>query len=152
MRRGKYGIMLLVIIIDQIVKVAVRSGFEPRESIDVLGSVFSLTYVQNTGAAFSMMSGATAFLILVPLVAVVCGIWYMERNRDEHWSLYLSLSLVIGGGVSNILDRLIFGFVTDMFDFHFWPVFNVADIAICVGCGILIIYILRYHGKVRDEL
>ena len=152
MRRSKYGIMLLVMLIDQIVKAAVRSAFEPWESMDVLGKFFALTYVQNRGAAFSMLSGARMILILIPVVAVVWGIWYMEKNRHEHFSLYLSLSLVIGGGVSNILDRVIFGFVTDMFDFHFWPVFNVADIAICVGCGILIIYILRYHGKVKNEL
>ena len=152
MRRGKYGIMLLVILFDQIVKVLVRNAFEPWESIDVLGRFFGLTYVQNTGAAFSMLSGSTAILILIPLAAVVLGIWYMEKHHTEHWSFYLSLSLIIGGGVSNMIDRAVFGFVTDMFDFHFWPVFNVADIAICVGCGILIIYILKYSGKAKDEL
>ena len=152
MRRGKYGIMLLVILFDQIVKAAVRSAFEPWESIDVLGSFFGLTYVQNKGAAFSLMSGATAFLIIIPLAAIVLGIWYMEKHLNEHFSFYLSLALVIGGGVSNLIDRMVAGYVTDMFDFHFWPVFNVADIAICVGCGILIIYILKYHGKTKDEL
>ena len=151
MRRGKYCIILLVILIDQIVKASIRSAFSPGEGIDVLGRVFGLTYVQNTGAAFSMLSGATYVLILIPLIAIIIGIWYMEKNRKEHWSLYLSLALVIGGGISNLADRVIFGFVTDMFDFHFWPVFNVADIAICVGCGILIIYILKYHGKAEDE-
>jgi len=152
MRRAKYGIILLVILADQAVKALIRGAFDPWESRDILGKIFSLTYVQNRGVAFSMFSGAGWILILIPLIAIVIGIWYMEKHRNQHWSLYLSLSMVIGGGISNIIDRAVLGFVTDMFDFHFWPVFNVADIAICVGCGILIIYILKYHGKADNEL
>lgn len=147
MRRAKYGVILVIILFDQAVKSAVRSSFAIGESRDVIGKIFSLTYVQNTGAAFSMFSGMDWLLLAVPLIAIGIGIWYMEKHRDQHWTLYLSLALTIGGGVSNIIDRFAFGFVTDMFDFHFWPVFNVADIAICTGCGILIIYILKYYGK-----
>ena len=151
MKKGKYGMMLLIMLADQAVKAAVRSSFQVGESRDILGSVFSLTYVQNTGAAFSMFSGARLLLLIVPLIAMAIGIWYMEKHRDEHWSLYLALALTIGGGLSNIIDRLVFGFVTDMFDFHFWPVFNVADIAICLGCGILVIYIIKFYGRDRAE-
>ena len=139
--------ILVIILFDQAVKAAVRSSFAIGESRDVIGKIFSLTYVQNTGAAFSMFSGMDWLLLAVPLIAIGIGIWYMEKHRDQHWTLYLSLALTIGGGVSNMIDRFAFGFVTDMFDFHFWPVFNVADIAICTGCGILIIYILKYYGK-----
>ena len=152
MKKGKYVIILLVILLDQLVKAAVRSSFEPWESRDVLGDIFALTYVQNTGAAFNMFSGMSTLLVVVPLIAMVLGIWYMEKHRSEHWTLPLSLSLVIGGGVSNILDRAFMGFVTDMFDFHFWPVFNVADIAICTGCGLLVIYILKFCGNEKKEL
>ncbi len=152
MKKGKYVIMLLVLLADQIVKAMIRGALSPGESMDFLGSFMSLTYVQNTGAAFSMLRGMTWLLVLVPAILVVLGIGYMEKHDREHWSLYLGLALVIGGGVSNLIDRVAAGFVTDMFDVHFWPVFNVADIAICVGCGIFIIYILRYHGKAQDEL
>ncbi len=151
MRKAKYGIILLVIIFDQAVKAAVRNSFEPWESRDVLGDIFGLTYVQNTGAAFNMFSGMRALLLIVPLIAMGFGIWYMEKHRKEHWSLYLSLALAIGGGISNLIDRAVLGFVTDMFDFHFWPVFNVADIAICIGCGLLVIYILRFYGKTGTD-
>lgn len=153
MRKAKYGLILLIILLDQAVKATVRSSFGPGESRDLIGSIFSLTYVQNTGAAFSMFSGMKWLLLAVPILAIGFGIWYMEKHRDQHWTLYLSLALTIGGGLSNIIDRLAFGFVTDMFDFHFWPVFNVADIAICTGCGILVIYILKYYSesKAADE-
>ncbi len=153
MRKAKYGVILLIILLDQAVKAAVRGSFDPGESRDLIGNIFSLTYVQNTGAAFSIFSGMKWLLVTVTVVAVAIGIWYMEKHRDQHWTLYLSLALTIGGGVSNLIDRIAFGFVTDMFDFHFWPVFNVADIAICTGCGILVIYILKYYSesKTADE-
>lgn len=152
MNKGKYGIMLLVILIDQAVKAAVRSALQPGESVDAIGSIMSFTYVRNTGAAFSMMSGRTAFLVVLPLIVMILAVWYMEKHKREHWTMYVALSFIIGGGLSNMADRLIFGYVTDMFDFHFWPVFNVADIFICTGCGLLIIYIIRFYGRERDEV
>ena len=151
MRKAKYGLILLIILVDQAVKAAVRGSFGPGESKDIIGSFFSLTYVQNTGAAFSMFRGMDWLLMAVPVLAIAFGIWYMEKHRDQHWTLYQSLALTIGGGLSNLIDRLVFGFVTDMFDFHFWPVFNVADIAICTGCGILVIYILKYYSESKDD-
>jgi signal peptidase II len=150
MKKAKYGVILLIILLDQAVKAAVRNSFDVGESRDIIGNIFSFTYVQNTGAAFSMFSGMDWLLLAVPIIAIVFGVWYMEKHTDQHWTLYTALSLTIGGGLSNIIDRLVFGFVTDMFDFHFWPVFNVADIAICTGCGILVIYILKYYGKETD--
>ncbi len=147
MKKAKYGVILLLILLDQAVKAAVRNSFDAGESRDIIGDIFSLTYVQNTGAAFSMFSGMRWLLIIGPVLVIILGIWYMEKYRDEHWTLYAAICLTIGGGISNIIDRLVFGFVTDMFDFHFWPVFNVADIAICTGCGILVIYVLKYYGK-----
>ena len=150
MKKAKYGMILLIILFDQAVKAAVRNSFDVGESRDIIGNIFSFTYVQNTGAAFNMFSGMDWLLLAVPIIAIVFGVWYMEKHADQHWTLYTALSLTIGGGLSNIIDRLVFGFVTDMFDFHFWPVFNVADIAICTGCGILVIYILKYYGKETD--
>ena len=152
MKKAKYGVILLIIIIDQAVKAAVRNSFDVGESRDVLGDIFSLTYVQNTGAAFSMLTGMKWLLIIGPILAILFGIWYMEKHEDQHWTLYAAVSLTVGGGISNIIDRLALGYVTDMFDFHFWPVFNVADIAICVGCGILVIYVLKfYEDKTNSE-
>ena len=74
MNKGKYGIMLLVILIDQAVKAAVRSALQPGESVDAIGSIMSFTYVRNTGAAFSMMSGRTAFLVVLPLIVMILAV------------------------------------------------------------------------------
>jgi signal peptidase II len=151
MKKRYYGLILLVILVDQVVKALIRGAMDPCESVDVIGSILSFTYVQNTGAAFSMFKGMKGILMILPLICCVIGLIYMNRNTREHWTMYLALSMIIGGGISNLIDRFIFGFVTDMFDVHFWPVFNVADIAICVGCGILVIYILFFTAKGSKE-
>ena len=83
-------------------------------------------------------------IMVITFLALCFAVWYMERHRDGHWSLLLALELIISGGAGNLIDRAILGFVTDMFDMHFWPVFNVADIAICLGCLFLVIYIFAF--------
>ncbi len=151
MVKFRYLLAAGIIIIDQIVKYAVRTFMYLGESIPVIEDVFHLTYVQNRGAAFSILSGSRIFLIAVPLIAIAVAIWYLERHKSAHWTLALSLSMIIAGGLGNLIDRIALGFVTDMFDFHFWPVFNVADISVCVGAGFLVLYTLVFYGKTEKK-
>ena len=151
MKKRYIALMLLIILLDQAVKALIRGAMEPYESMDVIGNILSITYVQNTGAAFSMFRGMKWLLVILPVAALGFGLWYMLKHDKEHWTMYLAISLMISGGFSNLVDRVALGFVTDMFDVHFWPVFNVADIAICVGCGILVIYILRFCYKEPEK-
>ena len=145
MIKFRYLLIAAIILLDQIVKLAVRSLMYLGESIPVLENVFHITYVQNRGAAFSMFSGSGLMLIIVPAIA-------MEKHKKEHWTLTLSLSLIIAGGIGNLIDRLSLGFVTDMLDFKIWsPVFNVADIGVCVGAGFLILYTLVFYGKTEKK-
>lgn len=133
-----------IIVLDQIIKVLIRNTMYIGESLPVIKEVFHITYVQNRGGAFSILSGQGLILTVVPLAAIIFAIWYMEKHLSEHWSLFLSLSLIIGGGIGNLIDRILLGFVTDMIDFWFFPVFNIADIAVCVGAGFLILYTLIF--------
>ena len=152
MKKYRYLWIVGIILIDQIVKYIIRSAMYIGESIPVVRDVFHITYVQNRGAAFNMLDGQSLILTLVPAVAIIVAIWYMEKHLNEHWTLILSLGLVISGGIGNLIDRTILGFVTDMLDFRFWPVFNVADIAVCVGAGFLILYtLLFYEEKEKNE-
>ena len=151
MVKFRYLLAAGIIIIDQIVKYAVRTFMYLGESIPIIEDVFHLTYVQNRGAAFSILSGSRIFLIAVPLIAIAVAIWYLERHKSAHWTLALSLSMIIAGGLGNLIDRIALGFVTDMFDFHFWPVFNVADISVCVGAGFLVLYTLVFYGKTEKK-
>lgn len=139
-------IMALVVVIDRLVKYLVDSNLNLGESRDIIGNFFSLTYVRNTGAAFSLFKDqAIDLLIFVPLCAVIFGIYFIVKFKYPHWSYAWAVWLVMAGAIGNLIDRFLYGYVIDMFDFHFWPVFNVADIAIVIGGLLLIWYILRYE-------
>ncbi len=147
MKQSRYSLIAGILFVDQIVKYIVRTYMELGQSIPVVNNIFHLTYVQNTGAAFNLFEGKYNLLTLVPLVALTFGVWYMERHRDEHGLLLWSLIMIIAGGIGNLIDRIALGFVTDLFDFRVFPVFNVADISICVGCGLLLLYVLFFDKK-----
>lgn len=146
-----FFISALIVVIDQLSKVAVRANMYVGESISVIGDFFRLTHIENYGAAFSLLSGYRLFLILVPVVAIIVAVWYLHSHKDEHWMMASSVVVIIAGGIGNLIDRIAFGKVTDMFDFSiFPPVFNVADIAVTLGCVMLIIYVLfaeRFKGS-----
>ena len=147
MKNNRYYWIAGIILLDQIVKLIVRSSMYIGQSIPVIKDIFHITYVQNRGAAFNMLDGKSLVLILVPAIAIAIGVWYMEKHLEEHWTLLVSLVLVIAGGIGNLIDRCFMGFVTDMFDFRIWPVFNIADIAVCVGAGLLILYTFALYEE-----
>ncbi len=146
-----YFIIALVLVSDQIVKGLVTGGMAVGQSIPVIDKVFYLTYVQNTGAAFSNFEGQRLLLVAITSIMLAALSFYLVKKRhSEHWTLLVALSLIIAGGVGNLIDRVRLGYVVDMFDFQFWPVFNIADIGVCVGCGFMILYIFmsgRENGK-----
>lgn len=144
MKKVRYLVILGVLLIDYLVKLLVRCTMYCGQTIPVIDGIFSITYVQNRGAAFSLFTGRGPMIMTVTFVALCLAAWYMERHKNDHWTLLLSLELIISGGVGNLLDRAMNGFVTDMFDIHFFPVFNIADIAICTGCGFLILYMFFF--------
>ena len=144
MKKVRYLVILGVLLIDYLVKLLVRCTMYCGQTIPVIDGIFSITYVQNRGAAFSLFTGRGPMIMTVTFVALCLAAWYMERHKNDHWTRLLSLELIISGGVGNLLDRAVNGFVTDMFDIHFFPVFNIADIAICTGCGFLILYMFFF--------
>lgn len=153
MKKARYLLIVAVLLVDQISKYGIRAKMFVGQSIPLLEGVFHITYVQNTGAAFNTFEGMQTFLQLVPLAALVVAVWYMERHLSDHWTLLLSLVLVISGGIGNLIDRVALGYVTDLFDFCLidFPVFNVADIAICVGCGFLILFMFCFDEKTQQK-
>lgn len=142
MKKARYVLIAGILLVDQLVKYMVRGHMYVGESIPVIQGVFHLTYVRNTGAAFNLFEGMSLFLQIVTLIALIFAVWFMEKHLQRHWTLPLSMIMIISGGAGNLLDRVMLGYVTDLFEFkliHF-PVFNVADIAICTGCFILVLY------------
>ena len=142
----------LVIASDQVSKAVIRMTMHVGDSISILGDFFRLTYIRNSGAAFSMMSGQRLLLVVIPIAGIVAALWYLHRHRGENWTLYASWTLIIAGGIGNLIDRIAFGEVTDMFDFSiFPPVFNIADIAVTFGCALFIVYILAGDRLKKHE-
>lgn len=143
---------VLVVVFDQVTKQVVHIKFRLGESIPVIPGFFNFTYVRNTGAAFGLLAQADPafripFFVLVPLLALGAIAYIFRKIPAEDVKLSIALSLVIGGAVGNLIDRVIYGFVIDFLDFHWqysyhFPAFNVADSAICVGVGILMLDLL----------
>ncbi len=143
---GWYLIALSVIAADQITKWAIVSQFQLFE-LKPITSFFNLTLVYNTGAAFSFLSQADGwqrwFFSSVAIgVSVVLIIW-ITRLQDQQKILGAALACILGGAIGNLIDRLAYGYVIDFLDFYVnryhWPAFNVADTAIFIGAGLLIL-------------
>lgn len=143
-----YIIIVGIVIIDQLIKVAVRSNMDLFQSYPLLGDLFSFTYIENYGAAFSMLSGQRFILIAMPTAIAVFGIYYIFTNRNKKDKMMLTgVSLLVGGGIGNLIDRFIFGSVTDYFDLKGFAIFNFADICVTVGCILIAVYVILVEGR-----
>lgn len=136
-------ISLTVLIIDQFSKFLVKTNMTEMESIPLILNVFHLTYLNNPGAAFSMLEGKTPFFIVVTMLAAAVSIYFYYRVDAKKIWLRAGIALALGGALGNLIDRLRFGKVVDFFDFRIWPVFNVADCAIVVGVALICWELLR---------
>lgn len=141
-----------VIGLDQITKYIVRSGMQPGDSIPVIGSWFRLLYVRNTGTAFSMFAGNRWITVAFTSVLIIaCLIYVIREARSGSRPVSILLTFVIAGGISNLIDRLALGYVTDMISCWNFAVFNVADIAVTCGCILTILYILYDMRKEENQ-
>lgn len=140
------------IALDQFLKVLVASFMEPGQTVTLIPHVLSLTYTTNTGAAFGLLrgSGQIVFLAALIIVVLVLAWFFISRDRAETWS-FVGLGLMIGGAVGNLIDRVFRGHVLDFFDFGWWPVFNIADLAIVTGVIIILIDYARELWRAEGE-
>ncbi len=141
-----------IIFIDQIAKIAIRTMLTEGQSIKVISDFFSLTYVRNDGAAFSSFRGQQLLLVAVSTAVVAVALIFLWKNRKKDKLLCSGLAMVAGGGAGNLIDRALFGSVTDMFSFSiFPPVFNVADIGVVIGCSLIIVYSIVSERREKDK-
>jgi signal peptidase II len=138
------AIGLAIVVVDQVSKAAVRARLSPPgTSVPVLGDALQLTYVQNLGASFGMMPGYRPLFVAVSVGVLVAIAAFVIRRRPERRWVVVALGLVAGGALGNLIDRMVFGWVTDFIRIPFdFPVFNVADSCVVVGVGMLIWWLL----------
>lgn len=139
--------------VDQLVKWLVRTHIPLHGSVEFLPRVMDFTYVQNTGAAFSIFASHTWALALLSAAASAGLVTLLVRTAGAPFLWKLSLSLVIAGAVGNLIDRALLGFVTDMFRTLFmdFAVFNVADICITVGGVLCAVFVVFFSEKKPEE-
>ena len=144
-------VALLVILFDQLTKYYVVSNFYLGESVPVIENIFHWTYILNPGAAFGMFEGSRWFFVVIA-IGVLVGIWYMKDEINEGgWMMQYGAALFGGGAIGNLIDRARSGLVIDFFDFRIWPVFNVADIAICVGVAMILWKVLQTEFLTNEK-
>ena len=149
-----YAVLVVALVaLDQLVKFLVRANIDLGEGVPFLPHILQLTYVKNTGAAFSLSEEHTWILTLVPLAASILLPVLLIKKVFPHPFAMICLSVVLAGAVGNLIDRAFLGYVTDMFQTLFmnFAVFNVADI--CVVCGGIAFcaYYLLFYGKEEKE-
>lgn len=140
---------LTVVILDQFSKYIVVENMALGESIPIVEEVFHLTYILNPGAAFGMFAHNRLFFIAIAVVVIGIIIWARKEILASPWEVKAGCGLFLGGAIGNLIDRARQGLVIDFFDFRIWPVFNIADIAICIGVGLIIWNLLKMELK-RD--
>ena len=121
---------------DQLTKLVVAGALALGDSVGVLGPL-SIHRVRNTGIAFGLFSDSTGVVIALTTIAIAALIVFFARSARRHPLLPVAVGLVLGGSISNLVDRLRLGHVTDFLDFDYWPAFNLADTFIVVGVGLL---------------
>jgi len=146
-----YFIIAATVILDAVVKYAVHSNMDVGQSIPVFENVFHITYIQNQGAAFSMWQQQWMVLIGLPLIIIaVCLVLIFVKRKIWSRLMLTSISFICAGGIGNLIDRISQGYVVDMFDFRVFPVFNIADIFVCVGCGLMVLDVVLSERKNRN--
>lgn len=142
-----------IMALDQFTKFLVQSRMNFGSSIVVIKGLLDISYVTNDGAAFGLFRGWNPIFIMVTFIAIVFIFVYYRQFKDDLW-MRIALGFLLGGAVGNLIDRIRINQVIDFINFRWWPSFNVADISVCIGAGMLLIRIIRGEGKPKktDEV
>lgn len=141
-----YFPIVFFLLLDQFVKYLVRTNMELGQSFPIIFGIFHLTYIENPGAAFGILANRRLLFLLLTIIIVGVMFYLYFQLRQKKSLTAFSLGLVISGALGNFIDRFFRGTVTDLFDLRIWPIFNIADICICVGLALLC-YLLFFKGE-----
>lgn len=143
---------VIIFIIDQIVKLIVGFTLNLNTSATIIKNFFFISNVHNYGAAFSILYGNRIFLVIVSIIALVFVYYFLLKNKRFSWMDISIYSLLIGGILGNLFDRIIYGYVVDYLDFYIFgynfPIFNIADI--CIVCSVFLIIIDTLRGGLGE--
>ncbi|SKA01807.1 signal peptidase II [Anaerorhabdus furcosa] len=155
MKRKELFILIGILVLDLGTKLIVQSNLDLHHQIPIIDNFFYITYAKNTGAAWSMFSGRVGILTLMSLAGVGLFSYMFSRVPEENKWERISIVLMIAGAAGNLFDRFVFGYVRDFLDFvifgYDFPIFNIADSALCIGIGLLIVITLFKKEEVNGK-
>ena len=157
MRKNKMPFVALliaavIVLADQLIKFFVLNELKPIGTVKVIDGVFNLTYVENRGVAFGIFQDMRWVFVAVTCILLFLIIFYMFRKRPKGKLFYICAGMIIGGGVGNLIDRLVHGYVFDYLAVSFFPpVCNFADYCITIGVFILVIYIIFFSDLLNSK-
>lgn len=145
--------IFLIVAFDQITKYFAVKELKGGEPVNFIKGVVRFKYAENTGMAFSLFNGARWVFVAVTVVACSAALWYIFSNRCKSLWLYWSIAVIVAGGIGNLIDRALYGFVVDFIEpvFVDFAVFNIADCAVTLGAVSLVIYLLLDLSKKEDK-
>lgn len=145
--------ILAIVVADQLTKQWAVDVLKPVGTKDMLPGFMRFAYVENDGAAFGMLADQRWIFIAITLVMVSAAVFLLYAGKLPKPLQYLPAVCIIGGGVGNLIDRIGKGYVVDMLDFQFmnFAVFNVADVFVCLGAGLLLLYLIVDEIQIRRE-
>lgn len=133
----------IFLIIDILIKLLIKNILIVNESIKVINNFFYITYVKNTGAAWSILSGKQLFLIIFSIIIILMLIIYLFKKKEYSNFEIIGYSLLLSGAIGNLVDRVVYGYVIDYLNFYIFnynfPIFNIADC--CIVIGIMLLFI-----------
>ena len=140
-------LMLVAVGLDQLSKYLIISNLELHESIEIIPGVFNFTYIQNRGAAFGSFDEHRWIFLVLSTVMIIAILAFLFWKKPQDKLLLASLILITGGGIGNMIDRVCLGYVIDFLDFCAFPnlwmwIFNVADACVCIGAGMLALWMI----------
>lgn len=144
-------IAAVVVVLDQWLKQYIQAHMLPGMSIPVIDGIFHITYVLNPGAAFGILENQRVFFIVIALFMLGLAFYFFKHIPKKFMLMRLGLSLLSGGAVGNVIDRVQTGYVIDFLDFRIWPVFNLADMAIVTGVGCVIYTLVFMSFPTEDQ-
>lgn len=142
--------IFVIVLVDQLSKFYIQETMTPGMSLPVVADLFHITYILNPGAAFGILENQRMLFILIAALLLISFVYYYPKLASDRLSLKIGATLLVGGAAGNLIDRIQTGYVVDFIDFRIWPIFNVADMAIVGGVGVVICAML-FMDKARGE-
>lgn len=148
------GIIVAVLALDLVTKYVFDAMLDDGRTVAVIPGLFNFKQVHNDGAAWGSFGGQQVLLIVLTFAFLAVFIWFYIQEKNKTWLFNIAFGLIIAGCLGNLFDRLFFGYVRDFIQFAFWdtfPIFNFADVALCVGVVLFVVYFIITLVKSKKE-